>query len=147
MPIEMEHGEVCQVSLLDVSDITVKFGGITALDRLSFDIDEGEICALIGPNGAGKTTLFNVVSRIYDPTEGSVTFDNIDLLGLAPHHLPEGRVSHVPELGPLAGDDGARERDGRRSHANEGQLRYLDASSRDRQGGTGVQAASLGRPR
>ncbi|MGI9612393.1 MAG: ATP-binding cassette domain-containing protein, partial [Acidimicrobiales bacterium] len=46
------------MSLLDVSDITVKFGGITALDRLSFDIGEGEICALIGPNGAGKTTLF-----------------------------------------------------------------------------------------
>ena len=75
------------MSLLDVSDITVKFGGITALDRLSFTIDEGEICALIGPNGAGKTTLFNVVSRIYDPTEGSVTFDNIDLLGLAPHTI------------------------------------------------------------
>ena len=80
------------MSLLDVSDITVKFGGITALDRLSFDIDEGEICALIGPNGAGKTTLFNVVSRIYDPTEGSVTFDDIDLLSLAPHAISQKGV-------------------------------------------------------
>jgi branched-chain amino acid transport system ATP-binding protein len=78
--------------LLDVSDITVKFGGITALDRLSFDVAEGEICALIGPNGAGKTTLFNVVSRIYDPTEGSVTFDDIDLLSLAPHAISEKGV-------------------------------------------------------
>ena len=72
------------MSLLDVSDITVRFGGITALDQLSFTIDEGEICALIGPNGAGKTTLFNVVSRIYDPTEGSVTFDGTDLLHWPP---------------------------------------------------------------
>ncbi len=76
------------MSLLDVSDITVRFGGITALDRLSFTIEEGQICALIGPNGAGKTTLFNVVSRIYDPTEGSLTFDgDVDLLQLAPHNI------------------------------------------------------------
>ena len=80
------------MSLLDVSDITVKFGGITALDRLSFQIEEGQICALIGPNGAGKTTLFNVVSRIYDPTEGSVTFDGIDLLTLAPHAISQKGV-------------------------------------------------------
>ncbi len=75
------------MSLLDVSNITVRFGGITALNDLSFTIDEGQICALIGPNGAGKTTLFNVVSRVYDPTEGSVTFDGTDLLSLAPHAI------------------------------------------------------------
>ena len=80
------------MSLLDVSDITVRFGGITALDQLSFEIDEGQICALIGPNGAGKTTLFNVVSRIYDPTEGSVTFDGMDLLKLAPHQISQKGV-------------------------------------------------------
>ncbi len=80
------------MSLLDVSDITVRFGGITALDQLSFEIDEGEICALIGPNGAGKTTLFNVVSRIYDPSEGSLTFDGLDLLQLAPHKISQKGV-------------------------------------------------------
>ena len=80
------------MSLLDVSDITVRFGGITALDQLSFTIEESEICALIGPNGAGKTTLFNVVSRIYDPTEGSLTFDGIDLLQLAPHQISQKGV-------------------------------------------------------
>jgi branched-chain amino acid transport system ATP-binding protein len=80
------------VALLDVADITVKFGGITALDALSFQIDEGQICALIGPNGAGKTTLFNVVSRIYDPTEGGVTFDSTDLLELAPHEISQHGV-------------------------------------------------------
>jgi branched-chain amino acid transport system ATP-binding protein len=68
------------LSLLDVRDVTVRFGGIVALDRLSFDIDEGQICGLIGPNGAGKTTMFNVVSRIYQPTSGQVIFDGIDIL-------------------------------------------------------------------
>ena len=63
------------MSLLDVTDIGVQFGGVTALAGLSFTIDEGQICALIGPNGAGKTTLFNVVSRLYQPSEGTVTFD------------------------------------------------------------------------
>ena len=61
---------VQRVALLEVSDITVRFGGIVALDDLSFDMEEGQILGLIGPNGAGKTTLFNVVSRIYDPTAG-----------------------------------------------------------------------------
>lgn len=80
------------MALLSVNEITVQFGGITALNDLSFEINEGEICALIGPNGAGKTTLFNVVSRIYDPTVGSVTFDGQDLLQLAPHKISTAGV-------------------------------------------------------
>ncbi|MEO1063932.1 MAG: ABC transporter ATP-binding protein [Actinomycetota bacterium] len=75
------------MALLDVRDISVRFGGIVALSDLSFDIEPGQICGLIGPNGAGKTTLFNVVSRIYDPTTGSVTFDGQDLLKLPPHRI------------------------------------------------------------
>jgi len=69
------------LALLDVREVTVRFGGIVALDRLSFDIDDGQICGLIGPNGAGKTTMFNVVSRIYQPTSGRVIYDgNVELL-------------------------------------------------------------------
>ena len=75
------------MSLLEVSDIGVRFGGVVALAGLSFTIDEGQICALIGPNGAGKTTLFNVVSRLYQPSEGSVVFDGQDLLALPPHGI------------------------------------------------------------
>lgn len=75
--------------LLEVHNLGVHFGGVSALDGLSFSIDEGQLAALIGPNGAGKTTLFNVVSRIYDATEGSVTFDGRDLLSLAPHRIAE----------------------------------------------------------
>lgn len=75
------------MALLEVRDITVRFGGIVALDGLTFDIDEGQICGLIGPNGAGKTTMFNVVSRIYDATEGSITYDGKDLLALPAHEM------------------------------------------------------------
>ena len=75
------------MSLLEVDDLTMQFGGITALSDLSFDVEEGRICGLIGPNGAGKTTLFNIVSRIYDPTHGTLTFDGHDLLDYAPHRI------------------------------------------------------------
>jgi len=75
------------VALLEVNDITVRFGGIVALNQLSFDMEEGQILGLIGPNGAGKTTMFNVVSRIYDPTEGTITYDGQDLLRLPAHKI------------------------------------------------------------
>ncbi|MCY4518409.1 MAG: ABC transporter ATP-binding protein [Acidimicrobiaceae bacterium] len=75
------------MALLEVQDISVQFGGIRALDDLSFSLEEGQILGLIGPNGAGKTTLFNVVSRIYDPTTGSVTFDGHDLLSMPAHRI------------------------------------------------------------
>ena len=78
------------MALLEVQDITLRFGGIVALDGLSFTIDDGEICGLIGPNGAGKTTMFNVVSRIYQPSAGRVTFAGEDLLAL-PAHAIAGR--------------------------------------------------------
>jgi branched-chain amino acid transport system ATP-binding protein len=78
---------VGELPLLDVRDLSVRFGGLVVLDALSFTIDEGHICALIGPNGAGKTTFFNVVSRIYLPTEGQVTFDGRDLLALPAHGI------------------------------------------------------------
>jgi len=77
------------VTVLDVNEVSVRFGGITALDRTSFSIDRGQICGLIGPNGAGKTTLFNVISRIYDPTEGSITFEGKDVLESRPHKISD----------------------------------------------------------
>jgi branched-chain amino acid transport system ATP-binding protein len=75
------------VALLDVQDITVRFGGILALDGLTFSIEEGQILGLIGPNGAGKTTMFNVVSRIYQPTQGRLRFDGTDLLSVPAHGI------------------------------------------------------------
>jgi branched-chain amino acid transport system ATP-binding protein len=75
------------VPLLSVNDVGVRFGGVVALDGLSFDVEPGRICALIGPNGAGKTTLFNVLSRLYQPTTGRVTFDGHDLLATPAHAI------------------------------------------------------------
>jgi branched-chain amino acid transport system ATP-binding protein len=68
------------MAFLDVTGVSVRFGGVVALDNLSFGVERGQISGLIGPNGAGKTTLFNCVSRIYEPTSGSITFDGTDLL-------------------------------------------------------------------
>lgn len=73
--------------LVDVRDVTVRFGGIVALDGLSFSIGSGQICGLIGPNGAGKTTMFNVVSRIYEPSSGAVHFDGTNLMSVPPHQI------------------------------------------------------------
>ena len=74
-------------SLLRVDSITVIFGGIVALDGLSFTVERGQICGLIGPNGAGKTTMFNVVSRLSTPTAGRLTFDGADLLAVPAHGI------------------------------------------------------------
>ncbi len=73
--------------VISVQDVTVRFGGIVALDGVSFDILDGEILGLIGPNGAGKTTLFNCLSRLYTPTTGVIEFCGTSILGLAAHKI------------------------------------------------------------
>jgi branched-chain amino acid transport system ATP-binding protein len=75
------------LALLAVDSMRVEFGGIVALADLSFTIDEGQICALIGPNGAGKTTMFNCVSRLYQPSSGTIRYDGRDLLELPAHRI------------------------------------------------------------
>jgi branched-chain amino acid transport system ATP-binding protein len=75
--------------LLDVRDVAVRFGGIVALDGVSFILEEGQILGLIGPNGAGKTTLFNCVSRLYTPTRGDILFEGRSTLHRAPHRIAE----------------------------------------------------------
>jgi branched-chain amino acid transport system ATP-binding protein len=65
----------------------VRFGGVVALDNVSFDITPGQIVGLIGPNGAGKTTLFNCLSRLYTPSAGTITFDGTPILDLPPHRI------------------------------------------------------------
>jgi branched-chain amino acid transport system ATP-binding protein len=75
--------------LLEVDDIAVRFGGIVALDGVSFGLDEGQILGLIGPNGAGKTTLFNCLSRLYTPASGDIRFEGRSLLGRPAHRIAE----------------------------------------------------------
>jgi len=68
------------MALLEVRDVTLRFGGIVALDGVSFDVQEGHISGLIGPNGAGKTTAFNVITRLYKPDSGQVLLDGASIL-------------------------------------------------------------------
>jgi branched-chain amino acid transport system ATP-binding protein len=73
--------------LLSVREVTLRFGGIVALDGISFDVSRGTISGLIGPNGAGKTTAFNVITRLYDPDSGEVELDGTTLLRTPPHGI------------------------------------------------------------
>ena len=75
------------VPLLTVEELSIRFGGILALDGVGFSVDEAEIVSIIGPNGAGKTTVFNCLTRVYDPMKGSIRFMGRDLLKMRPHQV------------------------------------------------------------
>ncbi|MFI4998932.1 MAG: ABC transporter ATP-binding protein [Reyranellales bacterium] len=75
--------------LLSVRDVSVRFGGIVALDGVTFDVFPGQVAGLIGPNGAGKTTLFNCLSRLYTPNGGDVLFEGKSILGQPCHAIPQ----------------------------------------------------------
>jgi branched-chain amino acid transport system ATP-binding protein len=75
------------VPLLQLRNVTRRFGGVVALDDVSLDVGQGEIAGLIGPNGAGKTTAFNVITRLYRPDSGEVVFDGENLLRTPPHKV------------------------------------------------------------
>jgi branched-chain amino acid transport system ATP-binding protein len=75
------------MALLEIRDVTRRFGGIVAIDDVSLDVDSGQIVGLIGPNGAGKTTLFNVITRLYKPDAGTVRFAGKSLLRTPPHRV------------------------------------------------------------
>ena len=73
--------------LLSARNLSVRFGGVLAVNDVSFDVRRGEVFTLIGPNGAGKTTVFNLISRIYNPTTGSISFDGQPLTQQPPHRI------------------------------------------------------------
>jgi len=81
--------------ILRVSGLTKRFGGLMAVDNVSFDVPAGEVFALIGPNGAGKTTLFNCVTGVYKPTLGTVTFLDRDLTGSPPHRAAKAGIART----------------------------------------------------
>src|SRR5699024_9542510 len=80
------------VPALEVTDLSLAFGGIQALDKVTFTVAEGSMCGLIGPNGAGKTSAFNIMSRIYQPSSGGVRL-------FGEHDLLAASVRRIPELG------------------------------------------------
>ena len=106
------------MSLLRVQDLTKRFGGLIAVNDVSFDVEEGEILAVIGPNGAGKSTLFKLIASFLKPTAGQVLFNGERISGQKPHLVAQkGRGPHLPGDHRLQGDDGARERRRRPPHA------------------------------
>lgn len=75
------------MSLLEVRDLAIAFGGLKAVDGISFAVEPGEVFAIIGPNGAGKSTIFNLISRFYRPSSGTIRFAGRDITGLAAHEV------------------------------------------------------------
>ncbi len=84
--------------LLSANEITIQFGGLTAVDKVSIDIEENKITGLIGPNGAGKTTFFNSISGVLKPTEGHVTFLGKDITGKKPYQINELGISRTYQI-------------------------------------------------
>jgi ABC-type branched-subunit amino acid transport system ATPase component len=81
--------------LLDLRDVTMAFGGLTVVDKLDLHVDEGEIVSVIGPNGAGKTTLFNLVTGVYEPTDGDILFAGESIKGLDPHKITRKGIART----------------------------------------------------
>jgi len=83
------------LSFLDVADLTVEFGGLKAVDQVGFSVEQGMIYAIVGPNGAGKSTIFNIISRIYEPASGAITFNDRSLLSMGPTDIPRAGIART----------------------------------------------------
>ena len=83
------------MSLLQIHNLQQQFGGLTAVKNFSFDIQKGVLPGLIGPNGAGKTTIFNVICGFYQPTSGSIVFDNKSIVGFRPHAITDQGIART----------------------------------------------------
>nr|MDA8410689.1 ATP-binding cassette domain-containing protein [Treponema sp.] len=81
--------------ILSIKGMTHYFGGLKAVSNFNFDIPEGVIYGLIGPNGSGKTTTFNLITGIYTPTEGEITFEGKPIKGLRPYRIVQGGVART----------------------------------------------------
>lgn len=87
------------MALLRLEGVTKRFGGLTAVNRVSLEVEEGEALGIVGPNGSGKTTLFNIISGVYRPDEGRVFFEGKEITDLPPYrraHLGIGRTFQIP---------------------------------------------------
>ena len=83
------------MTLFAAENVAINFGGIRAVDGVSFEVEAGQVFTIIGPNGAGKTTIFNLVSRIYDPSQGRLLFEGRDITGIAPHQIARRGIART----------------------------------------------------
>lgn len=118
--------------LLELQGVTMKFGGVTALNNVNFHVNRGEICALIGPNGAGKTTVFNVITGVYKPTDGDILFKGASLVGKKRYQVTKAGVARTFQNVRLFGE----------STSLENVVTGADVHSK-----SGVVGAILGLPR
>lgn len=94
-PYRISVSAVPSSTLLDLRRCTIRFGGLTAVSALDLRIGERELIGLIGPNGAGKTTVFNLITGVYQPTEGEIFFDNLSIVGKKPYHITEHGIART----------------------------------------------------
>ena len=95
--------------LLELKNVTMKFGGVTALNDVNLQVKKGEILALIGPNGAGKTTIFNVITGVYKPTNGSITLNGNSVVGKKRHQVTKMGIARTFQNIRLFGESTALE--------------------------------------
>jgi branched-chain amino acid transport system ATP-binding protein len=83
------------MSILKLEDVTIRFGGLVAVDKVNLSVEKGKIMALIGPNGAGKSTMFNLITGIYTPTEGKISFMDKTIAGKTPYHIAAAGIGRT----------------------------------------------------
>jgi branched-chain amino acid transport system ATP-binding protein len=83
------------VALLEIKEVTKRFGGLVAVNEVSFSLDRGTVASLIGPNGAGKTTLFNLLTALYRPDRGEIRFDGKSLTGMGPDRIADAGIART----------------------------------------------------
>jgi len=130
------------MALLEVEDVTLRFGGIVALDGVSFEVEQGQIAGLIGPNGAGKTTAFNVITRLYRPDSGDVAFAGRSL-PRAPHRIVSKGIARTFQNLQLFGTMSVLENVLVGAHSRGRRVRETDALAALDVVGLGDRAARL----
>ena len=86
------------MKLLEIESVSKAFGGVQAINRVSFSLNQGEVLGLIGPNGAGKSTLFNLITGIFKPDTGRITFNKRDITGIAPYKICQSGIARTFQL-------------------------------------------------
>jgi branched-chain amino acid transport system ATP-binding protein len=133
--------------ILTVNALTKRFGGLTAVDQVTFQIGKGEIFSLIGPNGAGKTTLFNSITGIYQPTSGTVVFEGKDITGLKPYKVAElgiGRTfQQIRLFAYMTAFDNVRVGEHSRMHAKVWDALFKTKRERDEEARVAEKAVEL----
>jgi branched-chain amino acid transport system ATP-binding protein len=86
------------MKLLEIESVSKAFGGVLAVNRVSFNLNQGEVLGLIGPNGAGKSTLFNLITGIFKPDAGTIKFNKVDVTGIAPYKICQSGIARTFQL-------------------------------------------------